>query len=201
MWHAVSQEPSFDSAICLRIGTLHGQLSCADAIELWASSADFRGFYTALLGATELDAYFWELPPVTLGTLGQPFEFVLIASPGLARIRPDPAAFVEHFDADPANPVVAFPNLGRDALLVVPSPQGAAAAYADIASFSRQAKPEQQHALWRTVAQMMRVRLGDQETWLSTAGLGVPWLHLRLDSRPKYYRHAPYRNPKHAAAG
>ncbi|MBX3248007.1 MAG: hypothetical protein KF901_12575 [Myxococcales bacterium] len=29
--------------------------------------------------------------------------------------------------------------------------------------------------------------------WLSTAGLGVDWLHVRLDARPKYYRHAPYK--------
>ena len=31
--------------------------------------------------------------------------------------------------------------------------------------------------------------------WLSTAGLGVYWLHLRLDTRPKYYSFQPYRKP------
>jgi hypothetical protein len=30
--------------------------------------------------------------------------------------------------------------------------------------------------------------------WLSTAGMGVPWLHVRLDDRPKDYGHRPYRN-------
>jgi hypothetical protein len=29
--------------------------------------------------------------------------------------------------------------------------------------------------------------------WLSTAGAGVSWLHVRLDDRPKYYGYAPYR--------
>ncbi|MFO1021395.1 MAG: hypothetical protein U0903_11970 [Planctomycetales bacterium] len=29
--------------------------------------------------------------------------------------------------------------------------------------------------------------------WLSTAGAGVPWLHVHLDDQPKYYSHAPYR--------
>jgi hypothetical protein len=28
--------------------------------------------------------------------------------------------------------------------------------------------------------------------WLSTSGLGVAWLHIRLDSTPKYYQHQPY---------
>ena len=36
------------------------------------------------------------------------------------------------------------------------------------------------------------IRLGGKPVWLSTAGLGVGWLHVRLDDRPKYYRHAPY---------
>ena len=27
----------------------------------------------------------------------------------------------------------------------------------------------------------------DQKLWVSTSGLGVFWLHLRLDSYPKYY--------------
>jgi len=31
--------------------------------------------------------------------------------------------------------------------------------------------------------------------WLSTSGLGIAWLHVRLDERPKYYTHAPYRSP------
>ena len=30
--------------------------------------------------------------------------------------------------------------------------------------------------------------------WVSTAGAGVSWLHVRLDDRPKYYGYQPYRN-------
>ena len=36
-------------------------------------------------------------------------------------------------------------------------------------------------------------RLGTKPVWLSTAGAGVSWLHVRLDDRPKYYGYAPYR--------
>jgi len=39
----------------------------------------------------------------------------------------------------------------------------------------------------------MQKQISDRPTWLSTAGLGVYWLHLRLDSRPKYYRYQPYK--------
>ena len=34
---------------------------------------------------------------------------------------------------------------------------------------------------------------GEAPTWVSTEGSGVAWLHARLDARPKYYHHAPYR--------
>ncbi len=46
------------------------------------------------------------------------------------------------------------------------------------------------------------VRVGSWRVWarhrlewvtaVLAAGLGVAWLHIRLDDRPKYYRHAPY---------
>ena len=35
----------------------------------------------------------------------------------------------------------------------------------------------------------MQQRVSASPLWLSTAGMGVSWLHLRLDSRPKNYRH------------
>ena len=35
--------------------------------------------------------------------------------------------------------------------------------------------------------------IGDEVKWLSTAGMGVYWLHVRVDSRPKYYRYQGYK--------
>ena len=39
----------------------------------------------------------------------------------------------------------------------------------------------------------MEKRISDRAVWLSTAGAGVPALHMRLDDRPKYYHYDPYR--------
>ena len=36
----------------------------------------------------------------------------------------------------------------------------------------------------------------DQNVWLSTSGLGVVWVHVQLDSSPKYYQYASFREPK-----
>jgi hypothetical protein len=146
-----------------------------------------------LLADAPFSAFRWETPPITTLSAGRPFEFVLLDSPELAS-HPDPDAFAEHF-CDPAGSkdVVSFPNLNNDSILVVPCPRGPLSAYGHIDAFVREAPDAQKHALWRLVGELMQRRLGLRPVRLSTAGAGVPWLHVRLDQRSKYYGHAPYR--------
>ena len=116
-------------------------------------------------------------------------------SPGLAA-TPDPISFATQFAAKKsAESVVVFPNLGNDALLVVPCPIAPAGAYGHLAAFVRKAPELQRHALWRAVGEALTERLGREPIWLSTAGAGVAWLHVRLDARPKYYGYPPYKAP------
>jgi hypothetical protein len=160
-----------------------------DVLHLWQNDEAFRTYFTQLLAASPIAAYRWETPPVTKATLDRPFEFVLLPCPGLER-RPDRAAFAEHYGKRKL--VVAFDNLGGDATLVVPTPQADDSAYGHLAAFVRHAPQDQQHVLWQEVARAMERRVGEKPVWLSTAGMGVAWLHVRLDSRPKYYGHRPY---------
>jgi hypothetical protein len=165
----------------------------ADMLRGWQDDAAFRSLFSALLAGAPYSAFRWETPPITAATLTRPFEFVLLDSPGLAR-RPDPAAFAGHFGAAHEQ-VVVFPNLGGDAILIVPCPSAAPSAYGHIAAFVREAPDPQQHALWQSVGAAMARRVGARPVWLSTAGAGVSWLHVRLDDRPKYYGYGPYRLP------
>jgi hypothetical protein len=59
-------------------------------------------------------------------------------------------------------------------------------------AFLRKGSKDQVRALWRVTADTMLDQISDTPIWLSTAGLGVIWLHLRLDSRPKYYSYRTY---------
>jgi hypothetical protein len=152
-----------------------------------------RAELTARLAASPFDAFFFEVAPVTRATAHRPAEIVLIDAPVLARIDPDPASFADRFAAAPGDDVLVFPNLGRDATLVVPAPRSTHDAYGHLAAFVRYAPPAQVDAFWRALATATERALGTAPLWLSTAGLGVPWLHFRLDSRPKYYRHAPFK--------
>lgn len=168
--------------------------SYADVLERWQSDEVFRSFFIRTLAEAPQDAYLWETPPITKATATRGFEFVLVDSPDLARLGPDPHSFAPHFEAAEAEAeVVAFANLGGDAFLVAPTPQAAPDAYPHLAAFARGAPIEQQHAFWRTVGAKVQCRLSDRPLWLSTCGLGVAWLHARLDSWPKYYTYQPYR--------
>ncbi len=160
---------------------------------LLGASDSFADWYTGELAAFDAEAFYWELPPLTSGTIDRDAEFVLIEAPMLARFPPERAPFASYFDRAPDKDVVVFPNLGGDAVMVVPCPRGPDEYYAHLAAFLRGASKQQIRSLWRRTAEEMLRSIGERPVWLSTAGGGVAWLHIRLDSRPKYYSHGPYR--------
>jgi hypothetical protein len=170
------------------------RLSYADVLDLWKDNEAFRAYFIGLLADVPFLAYTWETPPITEATVNKAFEFVQVDYPHLDDVPPDPGVFEAYFkSADASEWIVAFPNLGKDAYLVAPCPRAPDSAYPHLAAFTRAAPEPQQHALWRGVADALEQRLHAQPIWLSTAGAGVSWLHVRLDSRPKYYRFDPYR--------
>lgn len=195
MWEARSETLSSGRVQRVELRRSGERLCYAEVIELWRGDRGFREHFLSLLRDAPYEAYFWETPPVCRATLGRAFEFALVESRELAQVSAEPQVFRSHFEsAAPGLPVVCFPNQSGDAVLAVPRPLAPAPVYAHLAAFVRAAPPAQVHALWQAVGAAMQERVGEQPIWLSTAGLGVFWLHLRLDSRPKYYRHLPYKS-------
>lgn len=131
----------------------------------------------------------WKCAPFNADTLHQQVRFQCIDSRAVAAIVPSPRAFQAHFGR---GPVACFDSLGGDARLVAPAPPGP---YAQLWSFLAGAPESTIQALFEAVSQEVGrwVRRTDKPLWLNTHGLGVPWLHVRLDSRPKYYAPGPYR--------
>lgn len=193
MWESQTEvqcRGSVHRVVLLRDGA---SVSFAEVVDRWCGDGPFRAFFAELLADAPFEAYFWETPPMTLATAARTFEFVLVDSLALAALPPDPDAFAGHFKA--AEAVATFPNLGGDAVLVAPAPLGQPATYTHLAAFTRQAPIGHQHALWQAVGTAVTKRLSAAPLWLSTSGLGIAWLHVRLDQRPKYYTYAPYRSP------
>lgn len=166
-------------------------LTFADVLELWKEDADFRTFWVSSLRSVTDPAFCWETPALTRAMMSAPFECMAINSPALAGQTADSKPFQEHFAI--GTTAVTFRSLRGDAVLVAPCPVEAGTNYTHLASFLRTADPENAAGIWQNVARAVESRLGRQPIWLSTAGLGVSWLHVRIDSTPKYYRFGPYK--------
>ncbi|NES69590.1 MAG: hypothetical protein F6K24_32400 [Okeania sp. SIO2D1] len=181
--------------------TQNGQpIPYAEVLNLWQYESNFRSFFISLLSESPFSAYRWETPSITKDTVKRQFEFVLLNSPGLAS-NPDKMTFRDYFTTDDVNNgIVVFENLGKGAILVVPSPRNsnsswegtAFSAYSHLAAFIRGASDGQKQSLWRIVGQTVQQQISDRPLWVSTAGGGVAWLHVRLDTRPKYYGYKVY---------
>jgi hypothetical protein len=162
-------------------------------LERLSSDDDFADWFSDTLASFEADACYWEMPPLSANTIDKDAEFVLIDAPSLARRAAEPGAFASYFRSTPGENVVVFANLGGDATLVAPCPCAPNATYPHLAAFLRRATADQVRALWRATAGTVLAQLGSTPIWLSTAGDGIAWLHVRLDSRPKYYCYGPYK--------
>ena len=165
------------------------QIHFKQFLSFLAKDKIFRSFFIELLQKVPFGAYHWETPPLSVSTAEQPFEFVVTHTPGIdlpANVGP----FAQYFKKDEL--VAVFDNLGGDATLIAPAPADQQLNYSHIGTFTKEAPEVQQHVFWQTVGQVTAEQVSDQPLWLNTAGGGVSWLHVRLDSSPKYYVHRPY---------
>lgn len=170
-------------------------LTWHQVIEGWCQETDFRTFTTQILQGSAYHAFFWETPPLTPESLHQPWAFVLVDAPMLAKVAPNPQPFAPYLQQSDLS-VAVFPNLGGDATLIAPCALGARSTYTHLANFVRQAPSDQIDRLWRVLGTTLNDSSKTLTTplWVSTSGLGVYWLHIRLDNRPKYYTHTAYRS-------
>jgi hypothetical protein len=192
MWTARSEQLADRRGLRFVLDLEARPATFVEVLRGWQEDADFRSLFNSWLAEVPYTAFRWETPAVTAATVTRPFEFVVLNSPGLAR-HPDPEAFAEHF-AEAEAGVAVFQNLGGDAILVAPCPVADSSAYGHLAAFVRLAPEQQREALWQSVGRATAQRVAANPVWLSTAGAGVSWLHVRLDDRPKYYGFAPYKS-------
>ncbi|MEM7238027.1 MAG: toll/interleukin-1 receptor domain-containing protein [Pseudomonadota bacterium] len=168
-------------------------LTWREILDLWRESPEFCDFFMTVQRTCGFGSFVWEAAPLDDASLDRVYEQAILNTPRPTG-EPDRQTFAGYFDADGApDGVVAFDNLGGDAVLVVPSPIRSDADYGGLAEFLSEAPIAQQRALWRELSHHAARRVSRDPLWISVAGGGVRWLHLRLDSVPKYYRHGPFR--------
>lgn len=190
MWNTLEIESS-DQNVKFKIEEDNASISNRKFLELLSKSKEFRTFYNQYLSHSDFDAFFWENRPITEKTLDDEYECNIINTNFLAGRSPDVQTFNQYFDNSKS--VVTFPNLAKDAELIVPCPKQEKAFYTHIGNFVRKAADDQINDLWQITANETLWSIGSKPRWLSTSGLGVFWLHIRIDTIPKYYQTKEYK--------
>lgn len=191
MWKVVELE-SGENNQRFSISKDGAKISNQQFLMLLKNEAPFRSFYTEYLISLGYEAFFWENKPMMTANLQQDYQCNVLNSEFLAKKSPDFHTFSSYFKRD--QDVVSFWNLGKDAQLIAPCPVDEHPGYAHIGTFIREASESQVHKLWQCTGTEMLDIIGEEPRWLSTSGLGVFWLHVRIDSVPKYYQTEEYKS-------
>ena len=153
-----------------KIGRNSELMTFQETIELLRNDNEFILFLNDLLKISPYEAYFWEVKPISSNTMQDKFEFVLINSPILTKIKADNAAFSRYFEG--YKYATSFLNLGGDSRLIVPVEIGDKDNYCHIAKFVRNAPKEQIIAFWKLVGEEFSRSVDKHTKWLSTSGFG-----------------------------
>ena len=87
-----------------------------------------------------------------------------------------------------------FPNLSKNTTLLVPIPRKNKN-FVNLFYFMKKESNLQQKELWKMVVKEVNKRLEkDKYIWVSTHGLGVDYLHIRISSSPNYYGNSKLRH-------
>lgn len=193
-FHQLNLEPWKGNIYRLKLGASY--LSFEDVITDWQSADFVIAYRDCLLGLNFLE-FFWEHPSITKEQLSQDYEVSIIPTTSFQGRSPNASAFQEHFVLDQS--VSVFKNLSGSAWLVVPNPtqdHSVVPDYGSLARFLRNATDAEITALFAAISIHWSDQL-ERDTafkYVSTHGLGVIWLHIRFDRRPKYYHTRAYRN-------
>lgn len=147
---------------------------------------DFCNFLATL----PYESIFWECP----NKFDEIAQFHITPTNSFANIRASYLPFQQYIENafEKEETVAVFPNLSKDSILIAPT--DITASYKDLLSFIRLATDREKAELWYNVAKNVLFRLNKgYNCYVSTHGLGVYWLHIRLDTSPKYYVHNAYK--------
>jgi hypothetical protein len=109
----------------------------------------------------------------------------------LLNAKEDSTPFLEHLNKKKDEKyAISFPNLSGDTTLVIPIPRKIKK-FTNLFYFMNKASEIQKRELWKKVALEANKMLKDNDNiWISTHGLGVNYLHVRICNNPKYYENS-----------
>ncbi len=121
------------------------------------------------------------------------YEAKFIQDNRLEYLEGDVSSFIKHIKSSTSKYVTSFPNLAGDSILIIPIPKQGKN-FTTIKDFIDNASKTHQKEFWMFVSKTIKdVLTKYNKIYVSTHGLGVPYFHLRLDTKPKYYQTLDYK--------
>ena len=138
-------------------------------------------------------SFFWETKPIykkndkknnILGMYKEKF----IQSNKLEKLRQNYKPFSKQIKEADNKYCLSFYNLDKTSLLIIPYPRKNKN-FSTLKKFIDNSSKLQQKKFWMLVSESISIMLKKHnKIWVSTHGLGVSYLHVRIDTKPKYYK-------------
>lgn len=113
----------------------------------------------------------------------------------LDNINQNYAEYQKYIDENLGSYVASFSSLHKNATLIIPILQNEVSNFKNLKEFTNNSSLEQWEALWQKVSEKMEESLlnaNGASRWLSTSGLNVHYLHVRINNSPKHYCYEEY---------
>jgi len=169
--------------------------------ELYSNiNLQFVKSFIEVLTNCKFNEYYLEFNPVSYSTLDKRiFEFVLVKTK--ICLNADFTPFNKFNINSNTNDIRVFPNLSNTSILISPCYNKLfnIQSYAHIGIFMKNFNTKQQIDLIYTMFSVYITTLKSKPNdfmWLSTHGKGVGWLHIRIDTQPKYITWLHYKSIK-----
>lgn len=184
-------EAELEDTIKYKIENQNQVLCFKTVIDLLINSSEFRLELSQVLKQSKFEGFYLEVKPCSTATLENDFEFVTVFGRHFGEFSMDVESFKEHFIDE--EKTLSFKNRRGNSELIVPNNINPECNYAHLAVFLRTATNDEIDDFWKTIGLSYSKSINDKPVWLSTSGLGVHWLHMRIDQKPKYYRYSSFK--------
>lgn len=148
----------------------------------------FMSLFIDSFHRTKFKTFFWECSPVSASN-AQSDAFVYVILRTSIPLTQDFTAFQEHHPPTSRREIISFDSKSGGTILVVPTPsyQRNQRQMSSLGPYLRDPQ-NTPIRLFQHVAKIILHTLATTKNmiWLNTHGLGVPWLHIRIDFFPKY---------------
>ena len=161
-------------------------------LKLWITDKDFCVFFTKLLGSKTKSKYRFESPKLTKTNLNKKAFFIVYNEPELSSTANPkgiyPVGFIlELKKCETKINALLIPGKGgmeHPERMIIPCRP-----VAHIGQLNRQPK-KLIHDMWKLAAIAAIQKFNENKTaFISTHGLGIPWLHIRIEEFPVHYKY------------